>query len=266
MKASLRRIYAVVLRYALLLRGSPPRLFEAVYWPTLNILFLGFFNMYLLQRLGAKADYTLVLGASILLEFYLRPNISLLLAFVEEIYARNIVPLYTSPLRGFEQLLAYTAVMLLRLAVGMIPAVAVCGFLFHYNLLAHGWGMLPLLLNLIVSGAVCGFFLIALLIRFGQSAEWFGWMLGWFFIPFMGVYYPLDILPGWMHVLGLILPPSHVFEAFRALAAGTGGIGSLMLTASALNLVWLAASVATIFLTVRGARKRGNLLHLHEVL
>jgi ABC-2 type transport system permease protein len=263
--SALRRIFALVLRYAMLLKGSPPRLFETMYWPTLNILFLGFFNQYLMKKLGgSNVNFDMILGGTILLEFFLRPNIGLLLAFVEEIYSRNIAPLYISPLRVHEQIMAYSTIMLTRLAIGIIPALFICYFLFGYNTLALGWWLAPFLINLIISGSIGGLLSMALLIRFGQSAEWFGWMLGWFFIPFVGVYYPLDILPGWMHAIGLALPPTYIFQSLRHLAAGEAVVWLDIIKATVLNIFYLGAALSVFYATLRGARRRGALLSLTE--
>jgi ABC-2 type transport system permease protein len=265
MTAALRRIYALIMRYGLLLKGSPPRLFETMYWPTLNILFLGFFNQYLMTKLGQQhMNFNMILGGTILLEFFLRPNIGLLLAFVEEIYSRNVAPLYISPLRVHEQILAYGGIMLLRLAIGIIPALIICFYLFHYNILTLGWWLVPLLGNLIISGSIGGLLSMALLVRFGQSAEWFGWMLGWFFIPFVGVYYPLTILPDWMHAIGLALPPSYMFTSLHHISAGEPVVWSDIITGTGLNALYLAGAFGVFYATLRGARKRGALLNLSE--
>jgi ABC-2 type transport system permease protein len=38
--------------------------------------------------------------------------------------------------------------------------------------------------------------------------------------PFACVYYPLAALPAWLRPPSLALPPTYVFEALRAIAAG----------------------------------------------
>lgn len=261
---SSRRIYALVFRYVTLLLSSMPRLFESLYWPVINTLLLGFMNYYLLKQRGiAEINFHSILGATLLLECFLRSQLSFMLVFVEEIYSRNLGQLYTSPMRGWEQLAAYTVIMVIRM-LALVPAVYLCSVLFGYNLLSLGEWFLPFTLNMLLAGITCGILLISLLLRFGQSAEWFGWMLSWAFIPFMGVYYPLSILPQPMQWIGEALPVSRVFESLRAIAAGGSVDGSVMLQATLLNVVYLAGAVCIFFATLHGARKRGNLLNLNE--
>lgn len=264
--ASLRRIAALIFRYATLLLRSPPRLLETMYWSMINTMFLGYLNLFLLQSKGSGApvSFHLILGASLLLELFIRPQISFIIVFMEEIYARNIAQLYVSPLRTHEQLIGYTAIMLLRLAIGVLPAIFLCQFLFGYNLFSLGVWFIPFAFNLVFSGAVCGIFLMSLLLRFGQSAEWFGWMLGWFFIPFMGVYYPLEILPEPMRLIGAALPPSSIFEGLRSFASAGAVEPALLLKSFCLNCLYLALALLVFARTLHGARQRGTLLSLNE--
>jgi ABC-2 type transport system permease protein len=139
-----------------------------------------------------------------------------------------------------------------------------CWFVFGYNLLSLGIWFIPFILNMILSGVVCGIVLISFLIRFGQSAEWFGWMLGWSFIPFMGVYYPVDILPQTMQAVSVILPPTYIFDGLRQIALGQPVHENGLYIALALNLVYGAIAIMIYFHTLAQARKRGNLLSLNE--
>jgi ABC-2 type transport system permease protein len=260
-----RRIYALIFRTVSLMVNSMPRLFEAMYWPTLNMLMMGFMTSYLMKAMGMQElSFHVILGATILLELFLRAGVSMLLTFVEEIYSRNIAQLYASPLRGHEQVIAYVVLMLLRLAIGLFPAVIFCALIFGYSLFSLGLWLAPFALILVTSGLAWGLMLICLLLRFGQSAEWFGWMLGWVFVPFIGVYYPIEILPDAMRWVGMALPPSYVFEAVRTLSAG--GTPSLSMLGGAFGLACLyVAGGGLVFRhTLKNARKRGSLLNLSD--
>ncbi len=261
---ALRRIYALVYRTLTLLLKSPPRLIEAAYWPTLNMLLMGFTNNYLLHAMGLpQMNFHLILGATILLEFFLRSGVGILITFVEEIYARNIGQLYASPLRAHEQVIAYATLMLFRLFIGLTPALIACYFIFGYNIFTLGPALPLYALILITSGLAWGMLLMCLLLRFGQSAEWFGWMLGWFCVPFIGVYYPRAILPPVMQAVGAVLPPSYVFENLR-LPAGTPPEWSVLWGAFALAVLHVLIACVVLRQTLKGARQRGGLLNLSE--
>jgi ABC-2 type transport system permease protein len=74
-------------------------------------------------------------------------------------------------------------------------------------------------------------------LRYGPPAEWFIWPIPAVIAPFVGVFYPLSILPDWMRIIGLCLPPSHAFENLRALI--TGAEVSIISTLPALGLAVL---------------------------
>lgn len=262
---SARRIYALIYRSVTLLVNSFPRLVEAMYWPTLNMLMMGFMNSWLMKAMNMpQMSFHLILGATILLELFLRSGVSMLIVFVEEIYARNVGQIYASPLRGSEQIAAYGIIMILRLAIGLLPAFVFCALIFGYNILSFGWWLLPFALVLIASGLAWGIMLISLLLRFGQSAEWFGWMLGWVFVPFIGVYYPVEILPDFMRIISMALPPTYVFEAVRELGAGATPSIMPMLGAFGLACLYVALGALIFRTTLRNARERGSLLSLSE--
>lgn len=261
---SMRRIYALVYRYCILLVHSFPRLMEGFYWPIINTLLLGFMNYYLLKQRGlGEINFHTILGATLLLEFFIRCQFSFMVVFIEEIYSRNLGQLYTSPMRGWEQLCAYVLITLIRL-LSLIPAILVCAGLFDYNFLSIGPWLAPFILNMCLAGVTGGILIICLLIRFGQSAEWFGWMFSWAFIPFIGVYYPISVLPAPLQFLGHVMPISIIFENLRSIASGSAVDSSAILYATCANLVMLLMAGCVFFITLRGARRRGNLLNLNE--
>ena len=77
----------------------------------------------------------------------------------------------------------------------------------------------------------------ALVLRFGPASEWLIWPIPSLLSPFVGVFYPLETLPGWMRIVAYTLPPSYVFESMRALVAGQPPADSQLAIASALALL-----------------------------
>ncbi len=80
---SMRRIGALVYRYGTLLLHSMPRLIEGFYWPVINTLMLGFMNYYLQQQLGgSEINFHTILGATLLLEVFIRCQFSFMVIFI----------------------------------------------------------------------------------------------------------------------------------------------------------------------------------------
>jgi ABC-2 type transport system permease protein len=85
-----------------------------------------------------------------------------------------------------------------------------------------GLPLLPFLLVLYLFGVAFGVLACALVLRFGPASEWLVWPIPAMLSPFVGVFYPLATLPGWMRSIGHALPPSYVFENMRSIVAGHG--------------------------------------------
>src|SRR4029078_3833184 len=103
LRASARRIFALVRRYIYLLRSSGIRLIELIYWPFLQMLTWGFLQKYLATTTTHVAQTAAVrIGVVLLWDILFRTKIGFSTTFIEEMWSRNLGNLLTSPLRPFE--------------------------------------------------------------------------------------------------------------------------------------------------------------------
>jgi ABC-2 type transport system permease protein len=98
MTAACGRIYAMLLRHFYILRGSPVRVIEIIYWPTVQMVLWGFISQFFAQQAATPLNYALgiLLGALILWDFLFRTQLGVTLSFLEEIWARNLGHLFVS--------------------------------------------------------------------------------------------------------------------------------------------------------------------------
>ena len=113
------------------------------------------------------------------------------------------------------------------------------------------------LLILFLGGVALGIFGVALVLRYGPSAEWFIWPLPAVVAPFVGVFYPVETLPYWMQLIGKILPPTYVFEGVRAIVAGKGFDVSSLLIGTVLGFGSIALAYAFFVRVYRRAIRTG---------
>ena len=91
LRASLRRIGALIERYIYLLRSSGIRLLELIYWPFLQMLTWGFLQTYLAETQSPVAQAAGVLIGSVLLwDILFRSKIGFSTTFIEEMWSRNL--------------------------------------------------------------------------------------------------------------------------------------------------------------------------------
>lgn len=268
MLARLQRIWALFLRFWYLLRRSPPRFIDLMYWPTLNMLVWGFLNLYLhqqgLQASGVAIGLSLLLGATMLWDIVLRGQLGIMVTVMEEFWSRHLGHLFVSPLRPHEFLLSLVGISVLRSLCGVLPAMLLAIPIFGYSIFTLGWPLAAFIFCLLMSGWWCGLLVASLIFRFGLSAEWLGWMALFLLSPFVCAYYPVTVLPVWLQPVALALPPTHVFEGMRSLLFDGQFRPEQIGAAFGLNLLYLAGASAVFLSSIHGARRRGRLLSFGE--
>ena len=233
---SRRRIFGIALRQWLTLKRSLPRLFDVFYWPILEVALWGLVTQYLLTQAGATFAPSLLTGGMILWTLLHRASEDLAIAFLEESWSQNLANLFASPLRPLEYLAGAALVGTIKV-LGAGAAVAALAALFYgYGLWELGPTLLGAVPALVAFGWALGLVTMGLTLRYGRQVDVLAWSFTIVFQPLVCAVYPLEVLPPAMQVIAGLLPPTHVFEAARAAAAGTpdpaelliGLIGSLI--------------------------------------
>jgi ABC-2 type transport system permease protein len=263
--ASLRRIGAMLRRYAYLLRSSGIRLLELIYWPFLQMLTWGFLQQYLAATTNKLAQAAGVLiGAVLLWDILFRSKIGFSTTFIEEMWSRNLGNLLTSPLRPFELVLALSVWSVLRLLVSMVPVAVAAYFIFGFNLLSLGLALVAFFCLLVLTSWSLGLISAGVILRYGLGAEELAWSLAFILLPLSCVYYPVSVLPAWLQPVALALPPTHVFEGMRSILLHGTFDASDLWWALGLNAVYLLVGYLAFRWFLQSARVNGTLLQLGE--
>ena len=263
--ASAGRIFGLVLRYWYVIRSSWPRTAELIYWPLVQMLMWGFLQSYLAQTSSFAAKAAgLFIGAVLLWDVLVRSQLGFSVAFLEEIWSRNLGHLMMSPLRPTEFIAALIAVSLIKLLVAMIPVAFLAYFFFGFNVLSLGFAFAAFFANLIIMSWSLGLISTGVVLRWGLGAESFAWLIVFVLLPLCCVYYPVTTLPAWLQPVALALPPTYVFEGLRAIVLEGAFVGDLMVKALALNVVYFIAGFAVFAYFLRSARINGTLVQMGE--
>jgi ABC-2 type transport system permease protein len=262
---SIRRVKALVRRYIYLLRSSGVRLVELIYWPFLQMLTWGFLQKYLAGTTNPLAQAAGVLIGSILLwDILFRSNIGFATTFIEEMWSRNLGNLLTSPLRPYELIIALSVWSVIRLSVSMIPVATAAYFIFGFNLLDLGLPLVAFFAVLVLTSWSLGLISAGVILRYGLGAEELAWSLAFLLLPLCCVYYPVSVLPSWLQVVALALPPTHVFEGMRSILLHNTFDPKELWRALSLNAVYLLVGYVIFSRFLASARVNGTLLKLGE--
>ena len=232
------RIAAIVIRQFYLMRGSMSRVIPLFAWVAVDIVLWGFLTRYLNAVTSSPFDFVpVLLGAVLLWDFFARVMHGVTMAFFEDVWSRNFLNMFASPLSIGEYLSGLVLSSLATSLIGLVAMLAVATLVFGWSILAYGTMAVPFLLVLFLFGIALGILGSALVLRLGPSAEWFVWPIPAVVSPFAGVYYPVATLPVWMQWVARVLPPSYVFEGLRAIVEHRAWSPATLLLGTGLAIV-----------------------------
>lgn len=252
------RAFAIVLRQYYLMRGSLARFLPLFLWVAVDMVVWGFLSKYLNSVTRPGMDFIpKLLGAVLLWDFLTRVMQGVTVAFLEDVWARNFLNFFATPLSVSEYLTGLVATSVVTSSVGLAAMLLLAMTVFGLSFLGYGLLLLPFIAILFITGISLGILGIAMVLRLGPASEWFIWPIPILVAPFAGVYYPVSTLPGWMEAISYALPPSYVFEGMRAsLASGSMPLGPLAI-GGGLSAAYLGAACWVFSLTHRHAIRTG---------
>ena len=254
----LNRIAAVVLRQFYLLRGSPTRLLPMFSWVAIDIVLWGFITRYLNGFASGGFNFVpSLLGAVLLWGFLTRVMQGVTQAFFEDVWSRNFLNVFATPLKISEYVAGLVTIGVCTSLVGLVVMLALATLVFGLSIFAYGLAIIPFMMVLFLTGIALGVAASAVVLRLGPASEWFIWPIPSLISPFVGVFYPLAILPGWMQMVSRVLPPSYVFEGMRAVVAGRGVQPAQLLWGAGLSIVYIVLAGAFFAAIYRYAIRTG---------
>ncbi len=256
----LRPIGAIALRQYYLMRSSPTRALPIVIWVAVDIILWGFISRYLNIISARDINFTAVLlGAVLFWDFFIRVMQGVTLTFFEDVWSRNFVNIFATPLLISEYLTGLVVSSIATSIVGLAVMLTLATAIFGLNFLSFGLLLVPYLLVLFLFGIALGVLASAMVLRLGPASEWLVWPIPALLSPFAGVFYPTTVLPAWMQVVSRLMPPTYVFSSMRSVLAGQGFSTGSLVSGIALALVDILLA-SWLFLRIYGSAVRTGLL------
>ena len=233
-----RPIAGILLRQLYLFRSSPVRLLPTFAWVAIDIVVWGFLTRYLNTVAGNHMNFVpSLLGAVLFWDFFTRIMQGVTTAFLEDVWSRNFLNLFATPLSISEYVTGLVLTSVATSLIALVVMLVLATLVFGLSFIGLGAMLIPFVLVLFLFGVALGVVASALVLRLGPASEWLVWPMPALLSPFVGVYYPLATLPEWMRDVGYLLPPSYVFEGMRALVNGQPFSGTALLIGAALAIL-----------------------------
>ncbi len=260
-----QRIYAVFLRQIYLYKRSLPRLMEILYWPLMDLVLWGFISLYLGRyQAGLPNFVTFLLGALILWDILFRGQLGISVSFLEDVWARNFLNLFVSPLKPNEYLLSLMMVSTLKIVLAGTIMSVLAWVLYSFNIFLIGISLLPFVICLVALGWAIGIFTTSLILRFGQQAEVLAWGIALLFQPVSAVFYPVAVLPPFLQTVARCVPSSYVFEGMREVIGNHALPVEKLLWAAGLDVIYLSVVILFFHSVLKTVRKKGLLARIGE--
>jgi ABC-2 type transport system permease protein len=259
------RVLGIFYRNVIVIRRSVPKLVALFGFITVELFLWGFITLWV-QTLGAgetKSDLILlILSAFIFWSMFWLSQRAFSFSFLEEVWSRNIINLFASPLKLRELLLGLILVGVAEALLVFFYIVPIAFLVYSLRIWDMGLYIIPFFMNILIFGWGLGVLTIGLVVRFGPSADILAFFIPFLLLPFSAVYYPISILPSVLQDLTFILPTRHMFEGMRiAITQGVIPHESL-LWGTVLNLVYLVLGYLFLHRMLKLARTKGYLSRL----
>jgi ABC-2 type transport system permease protein len=236
----LNRTAAIVIRHFYLFRGSPVRILPLFAWVLIDIVLWGLISRYLNTVASSGFNFVpALLGAVLLWDFLVRVMQGITTAFFEDVWSRNFLNIFASPLLISEYVAGLVVSSMATSALGLTAMLILATAVFGLSIFVYGLQLAALILVLFLFGVAIGVFACALVLRLGPASEWLIWPIPALLSPLSCVFYPLSSLPVWLQYVARLLPTSWVFETMRKVVAGSTPSSEGLLFGGGLALLYV---------------------------
>lgn len=239
---NISRIRGVFYRYFYTLKDIH-QLSDLFYWPLVDILLWGLTTVWIQQQSKLPNLPLILMTALIFWQVTWRGAIGISFHLLQEFWHRNLVNLFSTPLKISEWITGTLLLCFLKLLASLSFGILMVYILYAINIFTIGWAFIPLAMLLFIFGWTIGFLSCGLVIYWGHKVEMFAWMLPFLFAPFSAVFYPVNILPQWAQMISWSLPTTYVFEGMRQLLNGGAFPVSYFWISFGLNILFLTGSI-----------------------
>lgn len=254
------RIKGILLQNIFNLQHSLEDLVETFFWPTIDVIIWGLMTTYFTQiDGGGRVVVSFLMGGLILWNIVWRAQQDISMSFLRNVWSRNMLNLFITPLTPFEFVIATMILGLLKIIFTLLIVSTLAFSLFSFNLFSLGFALLPFFISLIAFAWTTGILITGLIICFGMRVQSFAWSLIALFHPLSAVFYPISALPSFLQKIAWFLPTAHIFEGMREVLRFGTLSSEHLIWAFGLNVVYLIFSTWFFIFMFEKAREKGKL-------
>lgn len=251
------RIFGVFMRYFYVAKKGIHQLSDLFYWPLVDILLWGLSSFWIQQESHVETLPLVLMTGLIFWQIAWRGSVDISVSLLQEFWHRNLVNLFSTPLKISEWIAGLLLVSFCKLLITIAFGTLMVYLLFSLNVFTVGWAFIPFAAALLVFGWSLSFLSSSMIIYWGSKVEMFAWMIAFLFAPFSAVFYPLHVLPSWAQAIALCIPTTYIFEGMRTVLATHNFPFREFWISVGLNIVYLTLSISIFYCVFQKTRKKG---------
>lgn len=251
------RIYAVFLRYFYFF-AKLDHVYDLFYWPALDIILWGLTILWIQGTDSQIPNVGLaVLTGLVFWQIIWRGNYEVTVNMLQEFWNRNLVNLFSAPLKVSEWIVALMLVGIIKIVITILFGAFLVWAFYTLNIFTLGWVIFPFFISLTLSGWFMGFLSASVMIYYGQRLQMLAWMTAYLFAPISAVYYPVTALPPWAQKLAFMLPTTYIFEGMRSILFENKFSYYYLYMSLILNVVYMSLSILLFKVMFERSRNKG---------
>jgi len=255
------RINAVIMRHGYEARRNFDRVVDTLWWPVLDVVLWGFFSIYLTHGKGLQPSIVgLMLGAAILWTMFYSFQRDMAVAFIDDLWCRNLINLFSTPLTLAEYMTGLITVCVLKVMVGLVAASSIAWAAYSLDIFPWLPQFIPYMANLLFFALALGIAITGMIFRYTTKIQALAWSFAGLLMPVSCVMYPISSLPKWLQYIAWMMPTAHSFEGMRQVLAGKGFSPQHFWWGAGLNAIYFILAVVFFLWIFEKARSRGLLV------
>jgi ABC-2 type transport system permease protein len=230
---------------------------DLFFWPFVDIILWGMTSVWLQTQQSNSNVPQILMTALIFWQIIRRGSLDISASLLQEFWNRNLMNLFSSPLKISEWSLGIILLGLVKLFITVAFGGGLVYLLYSLNVFTIGWAFLPFTISLVMFGWTIGFLASSIIVYYGHQMEAFAWIAAFIFAPFSAIFYPVSVLPNWAQIISWMIPTTYIFEGMRAILS-TGSFPAYFFWMSLLlNFVYLFISLTIFKFMFEKSREKG---------
>ena len=255
------RIKAIIQKFWYTNQRDIFRIFDIFIWPAIELFIWGIFSVFISKTNTNGVNLvTMLLGGVVLWSVFNRASRDISLTMIDELWNRNFINLFSTPLHIGEYMMAAVIVGFIKLTISITFMFLLAYVLYGFQISSLGLYIIPSVIGLTMFGWTLSIFVQACFLRYGRTVEVLIWAIAALVQPFSCIFYPITALPGWAQPVAGLLPTTYFFENMRQMMIGKGINGEQIIIAFGLNVLYLTLAIFFLYSSFAHARKNGNLV------